>query len=172
VSKASKDHAVIVAISLSSSDLLAYFEYRVGRNDAPDLLAETMTTAWRRAASLPVEPEQARMWMFGIAKLVLADAERSGRRRMRLASKLRDLTSRTAATTPAADAGIEIRDALNRLAPEHAELLRLIHWDGLTLVEAAQVCGIPSSTARSRYQAAKRDLRASLDSYLAPQAKN
>lgn len=34
-----------------------------------------MTTAWRRAASLPVEPEQARMWMFGITKLVLANAD-------------------------------------------------------------------------------------------------
>ena len=91
---------------------------------------------------------------------------------MRLASELRDLSSRTVATAPAADAGIEICDALNRLVSAHAELFRLIHWDGLTLVEAAQVCGIPSSTVRSRYHAAKRALRASLDSLLAQQAKN
>ena len=45
------------------------------RWSALDLLAETMTTAWRRAASLPVEPEQARMWMFGITKLVFANAD-------------------------------------------------------------------------------------------------
>lgn len=46
---------------------------------------------------------------------------------MRLASKLRDLSSRTVATAPAADAGIEICDALNRLVSAHAELFRLIH---------------------------------------------
>ncbi|WP_229384649.1 RNA polymerase sigma factor [Microbacterium allomyrinae] len=155
---------MVAVISLSSTDLLAFFEYRVGRDDAPDLLAETMTTAWRRASALPAEPVQARMWLFGIAKFVLANSERSGRRRLRLASKLRDLTRSTAGTASAADEGIEVRDALRRLSPDHAELLRLVHWDGLTIAEAAQVCGIPDSTARSRYGAAKRQLRAILDS--------
>lgn len=169
MSKSRAAAAVIDAISAASADLLAYFEYRVGRDDAPDLLAETMTAAWRRADSTPTDPEQARMWMFGIAKLTLANAERSGRRRMRLASKLRALTTRTATTAPAADAGIEVRDALNRIAPDHAELLRLVHWDGLTLVEAAELCGIAASTARSRYQVAKRELRAILDLSFAPQ---
>lgn len=170
MSRAAREDAVIAAISHASIDLLAYFEYRVGRDDAPDLLAETMTTAWRRAGSLPTDPEQARMWLFGIAKLVLANAERTGRRRLRLASKLRDLTRSAPVTAPPADVGVEVRDALARLSPDHAELIRLVHWDGLTLVEAAEVCGIPASTARGRYQAAKRHLRELLDSNLALEA--
>ena len=166
MSRASRDDAVVAAISQASIDLLAYFEYRVGRDDAPDLLAETMTTAWRRAADLPADGEQARMWLFGIAKLVLANSERTGRRRIRLANKLRQLTHNAPLTAPPADVGLEVRDALTRLSPEHAELIRLVHWDGLSLVEAAELCGIPASTARGRYQSAKRQLREILDESL------
>ena len=168
MSKASKDDAVVAAIALASIDLLAYFEYRVGRDDAPDQLAETMITAWRRASALPDDPRQARMWLFGIAKFVLANAERSGRRRLRLASKLRDLTHINTGAAVAADDGIEVRDAIARLSPDHAELIRLVHWDGMSIVEAAELCGIPASTARSRYRAAKDHLRAILDPGIDP----
>lgn len=63
---------------------------------------------------------------------------------------------------PASDAGADVRDAVARLDPELAELIRLVHWDRLTLAEAAHVTGIPASTARSRYQKAKEDLRTQL----------
>ncbi len=55
-----------------------------------------------------------------------------------------------------------MRDAIARLDPDRAELVRMLHWDGFTLVEAAEILGIPSSTARSRYAKAKEELRASL----------
>ena len=157
------DNAVLHAISLSSIDLLGYFEYRVGRDDAPDLLAETMTTAWRRSADLPSSQVEARMWLYGIARNVLANAERGGRRRWRLANKLRALTTPQSIVGVPADAGIEIRDAVDRLPKDQAELVRLIHWDGFTIADAAQLCGIPDSTARSRYQAAKLRLRETLE---------
>lgn len=41
--------------------LLNYFERRVGIQEAPDLLAEVMATAWRRITVLPRDTEQARM---------------------------------------------------------------------------------------------------------------
>ena len=63
---------------------------------------------------------------------------------------------------PASDDGAEVRDAIARLAPELAELIRLVHWDGLTLAEAAEVMEIPASTARGRYQRAKQELRDAL----------
>ncbi|WP_240642421.1 RNA polymerase sigma factor [Microbacterium sulfonylureivorans] len=157
------------AIAQSSGDLLAYFEYRVSRDEAPDLLVETMTAAWRHANNLPAAAEEARMWLFGIARNVLANAQRSGRRRVRLANRLRDMLATGTTVGPPADTGLEVRDAVNRLADHHAEIIRLVHWDGFSLVDAAKLCGIPESTARSRYQAAKRQLREALSPQLVEQ---
>jgi DNA-directed RNA polymerase specialized sigma24 family protein len=41
-------------------------------------------------------------------------------------------------------------------------VVRLVHWDGFTLGEAAALEGIPASTARSRYARAKRELAVAL----------
>lgn len=60
------------------------------------------------------------------------------------------------------DAGTEVRDAIARLDPDLAELVRLIHWDGFSIVDAAALLEIPASTARGRYQRAKSELRAVL----------
>jgi RNA polymerase sigma-70 factor (ECF subfamily) len=159
-----REAAVVAVISAASIDLLAYFEYRVGVTEAPDLLAETMITAWKRSDVMPVDAEEGRMWLFGVARNVLLNSDRASRRRWRLASKLRVLTHPTAQTASSADSGLDVRDAVDRLPPAHAELIRLVHWDGFTVAEAAEICGIPASTARGRYQAAKAQLRDALGS--------
>lgn len=149
------------ALESSASDLLCYLERRVGPDDAPDLLGETMVVAWRRAKELPREGERARMWLFGIARGTLLNHARGQRRRWALADRIR-LQVRDDATAPAADEGAEVRDAIDRLEPELAELVRLVHWERLSLADAAELIGIPSSTARGRYQRAKEQLRAAL----------
>jgi RNA polymerase sigma-70 factor (ECF subfamily) len=146
-------------LTANAPDLLAYFERRVQSADAADLLAEVMLTAWRRITNLPDDPERARMWLFVTARNVLANAERGERRRWRLANRLRLMLT---PAVPDAGEGAEVRDAIARLAPEQAELIRLVHWDGFSLAEAAEVLGIPPSTARGRYQRAKVELRAAL----------
>ncbi|WP_127474626.1 RNA polymerase sigma factor [Microbacterium sulfonylureivorans] len=55
-----------------------------------------------------------------------------------------------------------MRDAIDRLDPDLAELVRLVHGERLTLVQAAEMLGIPDSTARGRYQRAKEQLRVTL----------
>jgi len=144
-----------------SGDLLGYFRRRVGDDRAADLLAETLTTGWRRVALLPADHESARRWLFGIAHNVLLNDARSRQRQHRLADKLRTvLTSSTAAP---ADQGFEVRDAIARLDPALAELVRLVHWEGFSLAEAAEVLGRPASTVRNEYARAKVQLRALLD---------
>jgi RNA polymerase sigma-70 factor (ECF subfamily) len=160
----SDDARITDAIAASSPDLLAYFERRVDAVDAADLLAETMMTAWRRVADLPPDPERARMWLFVTARLTLANADRGERRRWRLANRLRMLLG--PGDAPAADEGAEVRDAVARLEPDLAELVRLVHWDGFAIAEAAEVLEISASTARGRYARAKAELR----SILAPTA--
>lgn len=141
----------------NSGDLLNYFRRRVGDEHAADLLAEALTTAWRRIALLPSDDEAARRWLFGIAHNVLLNDARSRRRQHRLADRLRIRLASTAA--PPADHGLEVRDAIARLSPTLAELVRLVHWEGFTLAEAADVLGRPASTVRNEYARAKAQLR-------------
>jgi RNA polymerase sigma-70 factor (ECF subfamily) len=42
-------------------------------------------------------------------------------------------------------------------------IVRLVHWERLTLVECTTLLGIPASTDRGRYQHARQQLRALLD---------
>lgn len=154
------DRRLSSVLAETTSSLLAYLQRRVGADDAPDLLIEAMVIAWRRIAELPSEPERARMWLFGIARGTLRNYERGKRRREALAYRIRQ--SATAMVSPPADEGAEVRDALSRIDPDLAELVRLIHWDRFSIAEAAEVLQMPASTARSRYAAAKEALRDAL----------
>lgn len=143
-----------------SGDLLNYFRRRVGDDHAADLLAETLTTAWRRVALLPDDHEAARRWLFGIAHNVLLNDARSRRRQHRLADRLRSVLTSNAAAP--ADHGVDVRDAIARLDPALAEIIRLVHWEGFNLAEAADVVGRPASTVRNEYARAKGQLRTTL----------
>ncbi|KQR45373.1 RNA polymerase subunit sigma-24 [Microbacterium sp. Leaf161] len=167
----SRDAALTRVLEESATDLLAYLSRRVGPDDAADLLGETMVIAWRRSSDLPDEPERSRMWLFGIARGTLANHGRGQRRRWALADRLR-LLRQEDHSSPAADEGLEVRDAIARLDPDLAEIVRLVHWDRLSLVHAAQLLGIPSSTARGRYARARELLRAELAVGAAPNAEN
>lgn len=156
-----KDDALIAAFEANASDLLSYLGRRVGADDAGDLLGEAMVVAWRRVRELPQDPERARMWLFGVARGTLLNHARGERRRWALADRLRGHTADTLSAAPA-DAGADVRDAIDRLDPDLAEIVRLVHWDGFSLVDAAGLLGISASTVRGRYQRAKTDLRAAL----------
>lgn len=150
------------ALRHDSADLLAYFERRVrSPEDAADLLGETMLQAWRRVDSFPDEsPERQRMWLFTIAANVLANHRRSLRRRTGLTERLRSHLAAAAPPDPAE--AITVRDAVLHLDDAHRELVMLIHWDGFSIVEAAEILGLNPSTARGRYAAARAVLRTAL----------
>ena len=119
-----------------------------------------MVVAWRRVDELPGDAEQARMWLFGIARNTLLNYSRGERRRWALADRIRGSSTDTVA--PAADDGAEVRDAIARLDIDHRELIQLVHWERMTIAQAAGLLGISDSTARTRYARAKDQLRASL----------
>ena len=153
-------------ISACSPDLLAYFERRTASADAADLLSETMLTAWRRIDDLPKDDIEARMWLFGVARRILANAERAAVRRWKLAERLRGHLATHPHTHDDAQA-IDVRDAVRRLPDDLRDLIGLVHWEGFTLEEAARIIGIPPSTARGRYRNARRRLA---DMLLSPEA--
>lgn len=152
----------IAVITMNAADILAYFERRVPEDaDAADLLAECLTVAWRRIADLPDPDVEARMWLFGVARNVLANARRASVRRWKLIERVRE---QLVAPGPVGDGDrdVDVRDAVRRLPPDLRDLIGLVHWEGFSLVEAAAIIGIPASTARGRYQSARRLLRESL----------
>lgn len=144
-----------------AGDVLRYLQRRVGPDDAADLLGDTMMVAWRRVNLLPADAEGARMWIFGLARGTLLNHARGERRRLALTEKIRTHVM-SARTAPAADEGSDVRDALSQLSPELREIVQLVHWEGFTLAQAAQIVGIPAPTARGRYSRAKDELRVAL----------
>ena len=149
-------------VEAHARDVLSYLRRRTDSpEDAADLLSETLTAAWRRIGDLPQDDLQARMWLFGTARNVLANHRRSARRAGDLAVRLRELlavehsSSGSGSTETAAE---DVREAIKLLPANQQELVTLVHWDGLTLAHAAQVVGVPASTARSRYAAARVEL--------------
>ncbi len=138
--------------------LLLYFERRTNPpEDAALLLNDLMVVLWRRSASAPTEPEQVRMWMFGIARKLVMNQARSGRRRAALAQRLREELALMQPSLPTEEA-LAVRQAVQGLPKLQRELVRLVHWDGFSLAEAARITGIGASTARSRYALARTKL--------------
>lgn len=132
--------------------------------DAADIVAETFLVAWRRLDDMP-DGVEARLWLFGVARRVLANHRRGVLRRRRLGEKLRSELEGHVSADPSdhIDAVHVVREAMGSLDSDDAELLRLTSWEGLTPTELAVVFAIPAATARSRLYRARQRLRAELE---------
>jgi RNA polymerase sigma factor (sigma-70 family) len=144
--------------------ILAYALRRVERDeDAADVVAETFLIAWRRLGEVPHDAG-ARLWLYGVARLVIANLHRTERRRTRLGHRLAETMRTELATQPAPRGqGAEVLRAMAGLGEEDRELLLLVSWEGLTPRQAGTVLGISSIAARSRLHRARRRLRALLE---------
>lgn len=132
--------------------VLAYALRRAATEaDAEDVVADTFAIAWRRADAIPDAPLP---WLYGVARRVLANQRRSGRRRAGLLERLR-LHGRPDAERATGE-GPAV-DALARLGPDDQELLRLVAWEELSHGEIAVVLGItPNAVAIRLHRARKR----------------
>ncbi|HEU5417045.1 MAG TPA: RNA polymerase sigma factor [Streptosporangiaceae bacterium] len=131
-------------------------------DDAADALAEVFLIAWRRLPDLPAEP-QARLWLYGVARRVLANQRRGERRRSALADRLRaDLVD---AYRPPEYTGelARIAAAFGRLPEAERELLALSAWEGLGYGQIAEVLDCSRNAVRIRLHRARRRLAAELD---------
>jgi|SRR5579875_3048417 len=145
--------------------VLAFAVRRVADpQDAADVLAETFLVVWRRLEAVPAG-EEARPWLYGVARRVLANQQRSELRRQRAADRLRrELPEALAQASAADDEDGAMVAALRRLGPEDQEVLRLAAWEELAPAQIATVLGLTQVAARSRLHRARRRLRASLGS--------
>ncbi len=122
--------------------LHGYVVRRAGPGTDPaDVVASVLEVAWRRLNRVPAGPA-ARPYLFGVARKVLANAERGRRRQLRLVERL------AAYAVPAGaeeDPGVErVRAAMARLAPLDREALAVV-WQArpqlALLIETAPPAG-------------------------------
>jgi len=157
-----RDADVEAVLESNAADLHRYLLRRLAdAEDAAEALNDVFLTAWRRRDRIPPDPQEARLWLYGVAANVHRNQQRAGLRRAALVRRLRADPTAHRPVEPDAVGGA-VRDAIDALPGELGELVRLRHWEGFSLAEAAQVLGIPASTARTRYAAARRRLRATL----------
>ncbi len=119
-----------------------------------DLAQETYLRAFRALPSFAGRAT-ARTWLLSIARRVCADAVRERRRRPRL-----DLTAELPDPPAGGDLsdGVALRRQVAALHPDRRDAFVLTQLVGLSYPEAAQVCGCPVGTIRSRVARAREDL--------------
>ena len=146
------------------ADLVRYFVRRGVADDADDLAAEVFVIAWRK---LPAALDNARPWLFGVARKVLGNFRRTHERRLSLDVPV-DNDGARAMRDPSHSGEIALRvdlqRAWNSLAPVDKEILALTAWEGLSSAEAATVLGIRRSGAAMRLSRARHRLRTQLGS--------
>jgi len=145
-------------------DLLAYLTRRAeSPEEAADLLAETYLIAWRRLEAIP-EGEQARLWLFGVARnLLKKGASRSRTAAVvvgRLAAEIRAAQRLREATTD--DRTQIVLGAFSRLGEQDREILALTAWEELTPGEIAAAMGMSANRVRVRLHRARARLRKQL----------
>jgi RNA polymerase sigma-70 factor (ECF subfamily) len=128
-------------------------------SDAADVASETFLVAWRRRDELPPEPET-RLWLFGVARRVLANQQRGGVRRDRLGARFREHFAMVVSDqAEAVVVDVALRQAMAKLGPADREVITLSVWEELEPREIAVLLGVSSEVVRTRLRRARARLR-------------
>jgi RNA polymerase sigma-70 factor (ECF subfamily) len=143
--------------------LLGYAERLTGgdRQQAEDVVQETLVRAWRHAERL--DDGSARPWLFRVARNIVIDRARA--RRSRMPDAPAEVIEAAAGTNELDSALLawQIADALRSLSPDHRRVIVEVYYRGRSVAEAAAVLGVPPGTVRSRTFYALRALRVALE---------
>ena len=132
--------------------------------DAADVVAETMLTAWRRIDIVPDEPDTV-LWLYGVARNVIANDHRTQRRQRRLAEKLRSQLDEMLEDPPISDPAVaaQVTAAMQSLTAMEHEVLTLTAAEQLSPAEIAVVLEMNQNTVRTHLHRARTKLRSALD---------
>jgi RNA polymerase sigma factor (sigma-70 family) len=146
------NHAAITGYVLRRTD---------NPDDAADVIAETFLACWRRLGDVP-DGRDTRLWLYGVARRVLANHHRAGRRRTALTDRLRaDLAAAYRAREHSGELAM-ISAAFHGLPAGDQELLALAAWERLTTGQIAAVLGCSPNAVRIRRHRARRRFAALL----------
>jgi RNA polymerase sigma factor (sigma-70 family) len=133
--------------------VLAYVRRRTDPSNADDVAAEVFLIAWRRLEEVPTD---ARAWLLGVARRVLANQRRGQSRRAALASRLTSEHPSTDLFAGAEPGDARVMRALARLGEKDREALLLLGWEELDNRLAAMGLGIRPRTFSVRVNRARR----------------
>jgi RNA polymerase sigma-70 factor (ECF subfamily) len=148
-----------------SSELFGFACNALGdREVAEEVVQDVFARAWRAAADYDPSRASVRTWLYTIARNRIVDARRR-------ASVRPGLAPESAPESPGEiDRELEqavlrwqVAAALARLTPDHREVIRLSHYEGMTMREIAKAKGLPVGTVKSRAWYAMRSLRLALE---------
>jgi RNA polymerase sigma-70 factor (ECF subfamily) len=129
------------------------------RPDVDDVVAEVFLVAWRRMSDVPLG-NGARPWLLAVARRVVWDHQRRTMRRQRLVSRL---VLERGQPREAGESDLDaVTRAMNHLRRSDRELVRLIYWDDLSQLEAAQVLGCSENAVSIRLHRIRRRLLAEI----------
>jgi len=148
-----------------SGELFGFALNAIGeRGAAEELVQEVFTRVWRHAERYDPDRASVRTWLYQIARHAIIDARRRASVRPGL-----PLHEPAPGLEPVGESleqamlGWQVVTALDRLSPEHRQMIRLAHLQGLTMREIAERCDLPVGTVKSRTWYALRALRLVLE---------
>jgi RNA polymerase sigma-70 factor, ECF subfamily len=150
-----------------SDELYGFVYQALGDRGATDeVVQDVFTSVWRHADSYDRRRGSFRTWVYRIARNAIIDRRRRSSVRPGLAAFGEDDMGETGVL----DESIEqvalrwqVSAALARLTPDHREVVRLAHYEGMTMREIADTKGLPIGTIKSRAWYAMRSLRLALE---------
>lgn len=157
------DRAALEAfIRATQPDVWRLVAHLARPSDADDLTQETYLRAMRGLRGFRGR-SSARTWLLAIARRVAVDQVRQQLRRPRVAAvddwpAAIDAQQRRRGRTARFEETVMVRVLLEQLPIERREALVLTQLVGLSYQEAAQVCGCPVGTIRSRVARARDEL--------------
>ena len=143
--------------------ILNYVRRRVpsGERGELDVTSEIFAVVWRRIDDVPAPPEDL-LWIYGVARNVVARFHREESRRLRLRTRIE--AERSSRSDPAATEELNemVRSAVARLPDTDREAVRLAHWEGLHHDEIATILGLTPNAVELRLRRARARLRRDL----------
>jgi RNA polymerase sigma-70 factor, ECF subfamily len=129
------------------------------RQQAEDVVQETMVRAWRQASRLDLGGESLMPWLATVARRIVIDERR--RKLARPAETGDGMVERASVEDETEDLlrRVTMAEALQALSPAHREVLNETILRDRTVNEAAEILGIPVGTVKSRVYYALRALR-------------
>jgi RNA polymerase sigma-70 factor (ECF subfamily) len=150
-----------------SGELFGFALSRLGdRGQAEEVVQDVFTRVWRHAGKYDRGRGSVRTWLYGITRNAIVDLERHRSRRPPVASRDAEEEEEAGARDEPIERALlrwQVQSALERLTPEHREVVRLAHLGGLSVQEIADLTGLPAGTVKSRTYYALQNLRLALD---------
>jgi RNA polymerase sigma-70 factor (ECF subfamily) len=148
--------ALTALIHLTQRDVRRFLTPLTSPGEAEDLTQETYLRAVRALPQFAGR-SAVRTWLFAIARRVAADHIRYTTRRPRTAA-LPDWLEGADAGRDRFEEHHALTDLIRALPAERREAFLLTQVAGLAYAEAAELCGCPIGTIRSRVARAREDL--------------